>query len=118
MLAGFGAEKSGCVFRNGDLAAGKAVDLIDGFITKLDCPTSRPVASAAPVPPPVGSSPVQSAPPVAPSGSSGPVKERLHKVCTSREQLIVEQKCDQSLTPLFASVVSGAEVEKMSTGYL
>lgn len=36
----------------------------------------------------------------------------------SREQLIVEQKNDQSLIPLFDAVVSGDEVEKMSTGYL
>ncbi len=37
-------------------------------------------------------------------------------MCMSRGQLIVEQKRDQTLAPLFDAVVSDEEIEKMSSG--
>lgn len=39
------------------------------------------------------------------------------KLSLSRDQLIVEQKRDQSLSPLFEAVVLEDEIGNMSTGY-
>lgn len=75
-------------------------------------------SSSVLLPPPGDSAsdspPVKFAPSPVSLATSAPRKDL--KLSMSREQLIIEQKRDQSLSPLFEAVVSENEIGNMSTG--
>lgn len=91
------------------------IDLFDSFLTGVDGGTS---ASVVP-PPPADSVPDspsdESTPSPVVAASSSPEKDL--KLSMSRDQLIKEQKRDQSLSALFEAVVLEDESGNMSTGY-
>ena len=91
------------------------IDLSDSFLTEVDSGIPSSV-----LPPPVDSvsdsPPVESAPsPVVLAAPCSPGKDL--KLSMSKDQLIVEQKRDQSLSPLFEAAVLEDEIKNMSTGY-
>lgn len=52
------------------------------------------------------------------TGFSFPVKEPESKVCMSRDQLLIEQKQEIRLAPLFEAAESGSEIGAMTTMWL
>lgn len=100
-----------------DLSAGEEddIDLSDSFLTKVDSDTSSSVLFSPPADSVPDSPPAESAPSFVSLAAISPEKDL--KLNMSREQLIVEQKRDQSLSPLFEAAVLGDEIENMSTGY-
>lgn len=84
-------------------------------MTKVDNDISLSVLSSPPADSVPDSPPNESTPSFVSLAATSPGKEL--KLNMSRDQLIVEQKCDQSLSPLFEAAVSGDEIENMSTGY-
>lgn len=100
-----------------DLSAAEEddIDLSDSFLTKVVRGTSSSVLSPPPADSVPDSPPAESAPSSVSLPASSP--EIGLKLSMSRDQLIVEQKSDQSLSPLFEAAVLGDEIEKRSTGY-
>lgn len=57
-------------------------------------------------------------PPASPEVPACSVLPQLDsKVCMAREQLVADQKRDTSLAPLFECVISGEELDDLSTGF-
>lgn len=83
-------------------------ELCDSFMAHFD---PMGCAASTPVPP---TPPVSSA---VPNADSSPVNVTDYKIGMSREQLINEQKCNQSLTSLFDSIVSEDDINEKSSGY-
>lgn len=87
----------------------REVELSDSFMADFDSMGFH-VVVPTPAPTPL---------PVFPSFSNAvsTANDSNSKSCMSRKHLISEQKCDQSLTSLFDSVVSEDEIKEKSCGY-